>query len=392
MKVKEWLGLLGVAIAAFVFNCSEFMPVGLLTDIGATFATSESQTGLLVSVYAWAVMLLSVPLMIVGTRINMRPLFLIVLIVFFIGQVLTAFSINYWMMMASRLVVACAHCIFWAIGVPLSVRLVDEKHGALALSVFEVGAAAALVVGMPIGRAIGLIVGWRMTFGIVAIMSFILIVYVFFTLPSVNSEEAFKINQIPSLFKNKGLVSIFIQTALYAWSYYVGYSYIEPFLLQAANMDKGIVTLALAIFGLAGVSACLMSSKIYPKFRFNVIKLATIGVPLALTLMALLYNLQNPTIILLICIIWGISGSTVAVVYQGEIINVADDEEQTVAMAFFSGIFNFGIGFGAFLGGKVVDDFGISSVCAAGALIGFFSIAFCLLILLKQLKKFKVKL
>ena len=392
MKVKEWLALLGVAIAAFVFNCSEFMPVGLLTDIGATFATSESQTGLLVSVYAWAVMLLSVPLMIVGTRINMRPLFLIVLLVFFIGQVLTAFSINYWMMMTSRLVVACAHCIFWAIGVPLSVRLVDEKHGALALSVFEVGAAAALVVGMPIGRAIGLIVGWRMTFGIVAIMSFILIVYVFFTLPSVKSEEAFKINQIPSLFKNKGLVSIFIQTALYAWSYYVGYSYIEPFLLQAANMDKGIVTLALAIFGLAGVSACLMSSKIYPKFRFNVIKLATIGVPLALTLMALLYNLQNPTIILLICIIWGVSGSTVAVVYQGEIINVADDEDQTVAMAFFSGIFNFGIGFGAFLGGKVVDDFGISSVCAAGALIGFFSIAFCLLILLKQLKKFKVKL
>ena len=392
MTVKQWAALLGVAVSAFVFNCSEFMPVGLLTDIGNTFGTSESQTGLLVSVYAWAVMLLSVPLMIIGTRLAMRPLFLLVITVFLIGQVLTALSVSYWMLMTSRLVVACAHCIFWAIGVPLSVRIVDDKHRALALSVFEVGAAAALVVGMPIGRAIGLVVGWRMTFGIVAIMSAILLVYVFITLPDVESKEAYHFNQFPSLFRNKGLVAIFIMTALYAWSYYVGYSYIEPFLLQVANMDKGVVTLALAVFGLAGVTACLMNSKIYPKYRFAVIKVATIGVPLALILMSITANFHNPTPLLLVCVIWGMSGSTVACVYQGEIVNVASDEEETVAMAFFSGIFNFGIGFGAFLGGKVVDSVGIAHVCTAGAIIGAVSIAFCLSVAIKQIAKFDVKL
>ena len=144
------------------------MPVGLLTDIGNTFSTSESQTGLIVSVYAWFVMIFSVPLMILGTRINFRKLFLIVLFVFFVGQVLTAVAVSYWMVMGARLVVATAHCIFWALGAPLSVRLVDQENRSLALSVFEVGAAAALVVGMPIGRAIGLLVGWRLTFGLVA--------------------------------------------------------------------------------------------------------------------------------------------------------------------------------------------------------------------------------
>lgn len=74
MTAKQWLALAGIAIAAFVFNSSEFMPVGLLTDIGQTFGTSEATTGMLVSVYAWAVMILSVPLMIVATRLDFRRL------------------------------------------------------------------------------------------------------------------------------------------------------------------------------------------------------------------------------------------------------------------------------------------------------------------------------
>ena len=48
MTGKQWLALAGIAVAAFVFNSSEFMPVGLLTDIGKTFGTNEATTGRLV--------------------------------------------------------------------------------------------------------------------------------------------------------------------------------------------------------------------------------------------------------------------------------------------------------------------------------------------------------
>ena len=84
VKIKQWLAVAGVSVAAFVFNCSEFMPVGLLTDIGNSFGTTESQTGMIVSVYAWFVMIFSVPLMIVGTRINFRPLFLTIIAIFYL--------------------------------------------------------------------------------------------------------------------------------------------------------------------------------------------------------------------------------------------------------------------------------------------------------------------
>ncbi len=237
MTGKQWLALAGIAVAAFVFNSSEFMPVGLLTDIGKTFGTNEATTGMLVSVYAWAVMLLSVPLMIIATRLDFRRLLLVVIVVFLVGQVLTSLSTSYWMLMAARMVVACAHSVFWAIAAPIAVRLVPKNKRALALSVVETGTAVAAIVGLPLGRAIGLAVGWRLTFAIVAVISALLLVYLLITLPWVPGAEPFSIGQLPGLFQNKGLVALFILTALYAWGYYTGYSYIEPFLLQVAGLE-----------------------------------------------------------------------------------------------------------------------------------------------------------
>lgn len=390
MTAKQWLALAGIAIAAFVFNSSEFMPVGLLTDIGQTFGTSEATTGMLVSVYAWAVMILSVPLMIVATRLDFRRLLLVVLVVFLAGQVLTAFSASYWMLMAARLVVACAHSVFWAIAAPIAVRLVPQSKRALALSVVETGTAVAAIVGLPLGRAIGLAVGWRLTFAIVAVISALLLVYLIVTLPWVPGAEPFGVGQLPGLFRNKGLVALFVLTALYAWGYYTGYSYIEPFLLQIAGLENDMVTIVLSVFGVASIVGSIMCSKPYPRFRFGFFRAITIGVPVALLLMHAAAGVGIAAIFGVV-VLWGISAAAVSVVYQAEIINVSSDEEETVAMAFFSGIFNFGIGTGALLGGQVVNSLGIANVFYAGGAIGAASIAFCLLVAVARLKKYPVK-
>lgn len=390
MGIRQWLALAGVAIAAFVFNSSEFMPVGLLTDIGASFGTDEATTGMLVSVYAWAVMILSVPLMIVATRLDFRRLLIVVIAVFLLGQVLTALSNSYWMLMASRLVVACAHSVFWAIAASIAVRLVTSEKRALALSLVETGTAIAGIVGLPLGRAIGLAVGWRATFAIVAVLSALLLIYLLITMPWVPGAEPFNVGQLPGLFKNKGLVALFILTALYAWGYYTGYSYIEPFLLQVGGIENGMVTIILSVFGVASIVGSLMCSKLYPRFRFPFFRVITIGVPVALLFMHAAVGLGVGAVLADV-VLWGICAAAVSVVYQAEIINVSSDEEETVAMAFFSGIFNFGIGFGAFLGGQVVNIAGISNVFYAGGILGVVSIVFCLLVAVRWLKPFAVK-
>ena len=73
---KEMLPLVGMTVSAFIFNTSEFMPIGLLTDIAKSFSISESKAGMLITVYSWIVMLLSLPLILLVSKIDFRNLFM----------------------------------------------------------------------------------------------------------------------------------------------------------------------------------------------------------------------------------------------------------------------------------------------------------------------------
>ena len=134
MTLRHWLALSGLTFAAFIFNTSEFVPIGLLTDIKEDFHLTEASVGMLISVYAWVVMLLSLPLMIMVSRMEMRRLMLWLIGLFGVCQVMSYLSGSYAMLMASRIGVACTHAIFWSIVAPMAVRMAPEKHKALALS------------------------------------------------------------------------------------------------------------------------------------------------------------------------------------------------------------------------------------------------------------------
>ena len=72
MSPRQWLPLISIAICVFIVNMSEFMPIGLLTDIATDFEVSESSAGLLISIYAWAVAILSLPIMLVLRKMEFR--------------------------------------------------------------------------------------------------------------------------------------------------------------------------------------------------------------------------------------------------------------------------------------------------------------------------------
>lgn len=177
MTLRTWLALFGLTCCTFIFNTSEFIPIGLLTDIQTEFHLTEATVGLLISVYAWMVMLLSLPLMILVSRMELRKLMLWLIGLFGVCQVLSFCSSSYAMLMCSRIGVACTHSVFWSIVSPIAVRIAPEKHRALALSMVVTGSSVAMVLGMPIGRIIGLHLGWRMTFLTIGIFAFLIFIY-----------------------------------------------------------------------------------------------------------------------------------------------------------------------------------------------------------------------
>lgn len=367
MTLREWLPLIGMTISAFLVNTSEFMPIGLLTDISKDFNITAAQAGVMITAYSWTVTLLSLPLMLVACKIKPKKLLLGTLTVFAVYQVLSVISIGFPFLVASRIGVACAHSIFWSIASPFAVRVVSKDHQAKALSAIVTGTAFAMVLGMPLGRMIGLQIGWRMTFLCVGVISMIVIAYLLFVFPKIENSESFSVSQLPELFKNSKLMIIYMITFLFATGYYTAYSYVEPFLQKVAGFPSNLVTITLMLFGIAGLLGSYLFSKFYEDHHFVFVQTVLFGFVGAL---AILYPASiNMYTIILVCAIWGIASMAFQVCFQAEIIGCVSTAASSVAMAIFSAIFNLGIGSGTGLGGMVYTNISLKYVGFVGAMI-----------------------
>ncbi len=374
MTVRRWAALTGLTFAAFIFNTSEFVPIGLLTDIRDEFHLTEASAGMLISVYAWVVMLLSLPLMLLVSRMEMRRLMLGLLGLFGVCQVLSFLSSSYPMLMASRIGVACAHCVFWSVVSPIAVRITPARHKALALSMVVTGSSVAMVLGMPLGRMIGLHLGWRMTFLCVGLFAAFTLIYIAFSLPRVPSRGGFSPRRLPTLLADRTMVGFYLFTLLVATGYYVCYSYIEPFLKQVALMPDDLVTAMLMMMGVAGFLGSVVFSHCYA--RAPRLFIGTTVAALALTLLGI--GASAPLLMLLVAFVglMGMASTAYNVAMQSALIQVVPQESTTVAMSIFSGIFNMGIGCGAFLGGRVCAADTIAHVGLVGGAITLMALAY----------------
>lgn len=348
------------------------MPIGLLSDIAADFHVSEARAGMLISVYAWAVMLLSLPLMLLVARMEMRRLMLCLVALFMVFQVLSSVSSGYAALMFSRIGVACTHAVFWSIVSPLAVRIVPDCHRALALSLIVTGTSVAMILGLPLGRMVGLTIGWRMTFFGIGAFSLLTLLYLAFVLPRVPSRGRFSVQRLPDLLGRPRLRRLYLITLLVATSYYTGYSYIEPFLKQTAGMPEDWITFALMLFGGAGILGSIAFSKYYAHNPFRFLCLVIGGMSACLWL--LLPSAKVPVVPMVLCAAWGMAATAFSVAFQAEVINNTPPEGTAVGMSIFSGIFNLGIGCGTLAGGTVCTYASIAYVGFAGgalALLAF---------------------
>lgn len=373
MTSRHWLPLLGLTGAAFIFNTSEFIPIGLLTDIAADFHTTEAHAGLIISVYAWVVMLLSLPLMILVSKVELRRLMLWTVALFVVFQALSGLAASYGMLMTARMGVACSHAVFWSIVSPLAVQLAPYRFRPLALSMIVTGTSVAMVFGLPLGRVIGLWIGWRMTFMCIGAFSLATLLYLLCCLPTVPSRGGFSRRDLPRLFRNPLLLSLYGLTLALATACYTGYSYIEPFLKQVAAMPDSGITTTLMIFGGMGIAGSVAFSKFYARYPYRFMDTAILLVLLCLSGMQLAAGASWS--IVLLCALWGAAAIAFNVVLQSEIITNSPRRATSVSMAIFSGIYNLGIGCGTVAGGAICTYVSMAHIGYAGgvlALLAFF--------------------
>lgn len=385
-NMKKWLPVISLTLSTFIFNTSEFIPIGLLTSIADDFAITESKAGLLITIYAWVVALASLPLMMAFAKTENKKLMLSLVALFTASHILSGFSNSYVMLMISRIGVACSHAVFWSIVTPLAVHVAPEGHRSTALSMIITGSSIAMIVGLPLGRAVGLMVGWRVTFLLIAILSAIVLCLLAAFLPKVPSDNNISLKTLPTLVSTPALLCIFVMTALTITGHFTAYSYIEPFLGQAAGFTNGEITMVLSAFGVIGIIVSVLFSKYYDRHQFAFLRVAVLGICICTLLLGI--SSGNSFIMVCTCLLWGLSINCFNISLQSCIIDYSPFGT-AIAMSIYSGIYNVGIGAGALVGGIVCSHIGIPFVGYVGGAVSLISALFFLLTVTPVLKHSK---
>ena len=383
---KYFLPLVGLAVSAFVFNTSEFMPIALLTDISDSFGKTPAETGIMITAYAWVVGLMSLPLMLAACRMEPKRLLLAVLALFAAGQIGSGLATSFAMLMAARVAVACAHAIFWSITAPFATRLVTREHQPFALSCVATGSAIAMIFGLPIGRVIGLALGWRMTFFCIAGVTLCALLYLGRVFPRLPQGGApFSPRDLPALVKNPFVFGNFVLAVTFATSYFTIYSYIEPYLGTVAGFSPEAITTTLVALGVSGFLGSVVFSHAYGTHRQFCLLTGGVGV----TACALLYTATAalaPALVT-VCLVLGMISTLFNVTMQAELLRSTSRAGAPVATSIYSGLFNVGIGGGTALGSFVAGSGHLPSIGLVGAAIAAVTAAYTIFVYLPAIRK-----
>ncbi|MDN4641163.1 MFS transporter [Agreia sp. PsM10] len=365
-----WGGLLVLASAVFLSVTAEMLPTGLLPEMSAELGVGQSQIGLLVSVFAFAVVLTSIPLSRLTRSVSRHRLIVLVLIVVSLSSAVTAIAPTFEILVGARIVGGMAHGLFWAVMGAYSGYLVPKEQLGRAVAITTGGGTLAFVLGVPLGTVLGQAVGWRSAFGAIAVLCIVGAALMLWLLPRV--ERPAKSDAPPERHPSgrrkldatvPAVALLCLLAAVIMIGHYSFYTFIAPYLVGELGVDSGDVGLLLAIYGIAGAGGLLLAGTVFGRHPTLGVVIGVAVTAISVTVMALFA--ADPMIAIPAFVLWGLVFGTLPPLLGARMLHVASVDIRDTASAFYSTSFNVGIGGGALVGAALLDGFGLTSLPVA---------------------------
>ncbi len=374
-SLRSWLAVFAVAIGAFAFVTTEFLPVGLLPRVAADLGVLPGTAGLMVTVPGVIAAISAPGLMLVAGRMDRRRVFLLLTALLLASNLISAFAPNFLVMLLGRALLGAALGGFWTLATAASVRLVKPRDSARAMATILTGVTCATVIGVPLGTFIASFASWRLSFMATGVLVAIALVAQFFFVPSLPSDAALRLRDLVALLRRPHPRRSMLMVGLVFGAHFSSYTYITPFLLRNANLDMSTITWLLLGFGVIGFfSNFAVSSTVTRNLKVSV----AVMVSLLMFALVSLPLLQHSTIgVMALVLAWGISFGALPLCFSIWIQRATPDSPEA-GSALFVSIIQVAIAVGSLVGGVVVDHVGISADFLLGsglALLGLAALA-----------------
>ncbi|MFD0310668.1 MFS transporter [Streptomyces sp. NPDC127119] len=258
------LALLALAVGAFGIGTTEFVMMGLLPDVADDLNISIPSAGHLVSAYAIGVVVGAPLLAAVTARMARRKVLIGLMVLFVVGNTLSAFAPDNTSLLAARFLSGLPHGAFFGVGAVVATGMVSAERKARAVSLMFLGLTVANIVGVPAATFVGQQFGWRATFLGVSVIGLAAIASLALLLPRTSEHDAAATGLRGELAALKSLpVWLALGTTVAGFgALFSAYSYITPMLTDSAGYADSSVTLLLALFGVGATAGNLLGGRL----------------------------------------------------------------------------------------------------------------------------------
>lgn len=343
---------------------SEFLPIGLLTDIAKGLGVTDGTAGLMISIPGIVAAVAAPVMTIVAGKIDRSILVLSLISLLVVSNVTAALAQNFAVMIVARVLFGITLGGFWTIAVTLGGRLVPKKHMARATTIILAGISTATVAGVPTGNLIASLSSWRIAFHVIAGIALLVGVVQMFVLPRLPAPPAPGMRQLTALLRHSDARLGLLTVAVVIAGHFAAYTYVKPFLKDSGVSETFLGSMFLA-YGVAGIIGNFAGGAAAAKNLR-----ATVSVVIALlaaSIMLLPLVRESQAGIAALIIAWGLAFGAIPIALQLWVFKAAPEAMEGGAALLVS-TFQVFIALGSVLGGQVVDAFGSSTVMwASGA-------------------------
>jgi DHA1 family inner membrane transport protein len=355
-----------LAVGGFAIGTTEFATMSLLRYFSRDLGIDEPTAGHVISAYALGVVIGAPIIAVLSARLPRRTLLVGLMALFALANGLSAFAPTYHWMLLFRFLSGLPHGAYFGIAALMAASLVPTEQRTQAVGRVLLGLTVATIVGVPLANWFGLVVGWRFSFGIVAVLALTCAAMVAAYAPrDPPAAGASPLKELGALRR----VQVWLTLAIGAIGFgglFAVYTYLGSTLNDVTRVSPHTAPFVFSAFG-AGLTA---GNLWIPRFADRAL-MPTAGALLVWSALVLaIYPWAAAHYVTILIDVFAIGvGGALATVLQTRLMDVAG-EAQSLAAALNHSAFNVANALGPWLGGLAIDaGFGLVSTGYVGSVL-----------------------
>ncbi len=246
---RTGLVLLSLALGTFAIGTGEFGSNGLIQLFAQDFGVGVPDATHAVTAYALGVVVGSPILTVVAARLNRRTLLLALVALFVVGNLASAAAADLGALTAARFVTGTVQGAYFGAGAVVAAHAYGPGRAGKAFATVMAGLTVATIIGSPLGTFIGQHAGWQATYVVVAVIGTGAGAAILAWVPRTSALDGGSIRRELGALRRPMVWATMAVAALGISSIFAVYTFIGPYVTDAARADASLIPVALAVFG-----------------------------------------------------------------------------------------------------------------------------------------------